>query len=166
MKYIMFLSISILALSLFNCNLKNREKSPSEDDHTHLHRTADSTTADEEAIRLPRVNIIPDQKVSSPLIIEFSSLGIWKAFEGEVGTVQLVDDRGKLLNKAVDIKSQYGILSASDDNWMTDGDAKFKTRIYFDAGTATAGKLIFRSRAGGEDDRPDPVMEFEVPVRF
>jgi hypothetical protein len=49
----------------------------------------------------PSVKIKNGQVVSSPLKIEGNSEGAWFGFEGQLGTVSLVDNDGKVLGLAV-----------------------------------------------------------------
>ncbi len=107
----------------------------------------------------PSVNIVENQKVSSPLEILLNSKGLWLAHEGEVGIVTLVDDRGKEIVKK--------ILSSADGNWMTSGPAKYKANMTFDAKGAKRGKLIFKGNPGpGEGREAGKSTSFEIPVTF
>lgn len=103
----------------------------------------------------PWVNIQKHQKISSPLLIEINSKGLWHASEGEVGTVSLVDENNKTI--------ATGILFTKDDKWMTSGDAFFKTTLTFDAKEAKSGSLIFKNRVVRKDDIE---LSFTLPVHF
>ena len=109
-------------------------------------------------VNFPTLNIEPNQLIRSPQQVVLNSQGIWSAFEGEVGTVHLMDDNG--------ITLCTGILFA-DGEWMLEGPAIFSTKLKFDSGLANKGKLVIYSNSGGGDgDESIEQMSFEIPVRF
>src|SRR3989344_2407325 len=76
----------------------------------------------------------PDELISSPLKITGSVNGMgWTGFEGQVGTVSLLDSEGKQL--------ALGILTATTE-WMQ-LPTNFETSIYFDYPGDGAGQLVF-----------------------
>ena len=117
-----------------------------------------NTEAEKQTINFPTLNIEPNQLIRSPQKIILNSQGIWSAFEGEIGTVSLVDEFGGLLSS--------GILFAEGD-WMTDGPAMFSSELKFTPGLANKGKLIIYSNTGGgSEEEALEQMSFEIPVRF
>ncbi len=103
----------------------------------------------------PIVNITPNQKITSPLKILVNSKGFWLASEGELGTVTLVDDNNKIIVS--------GILSSTDGNWMTSGDAQFSSTLTFDSKGKKRGKLLFKNRLVRKNDVEKTI---EIPVQF
>ena len=113
---------------------------------------------EKQAINFPTLNIEPNQLIKSPQKVILNSQGIWHAFEGEIGTVSLMDEFGELLCS--------GILFA-EGNWMTDGPATFSSELNFNSGLANKGKLIIYSNpGGGSENEALEQMSFEIPVRF
>ena len=97
----------------------------------------------------------PDELISSPLKITGSVNGMgWTGFEGQVGTVRLLDSEGKQL--------ALGILTATTE-WMQ-LPTNFETSIYFDYPGDGAGQLVFyNENASGEPERD---KTFTIPVKL
>ena len=113
--------------------------------------------------KYPTINIAPHQKITSPVKIEVNSQGIWLASEGELGTVEIVDENNRVLN----LKDNLGILFTADGNWMHSKPALFKTEISFDAKGAKSGKIIIHNHSGeGDGDESGVADSFEIPVVF
>ena len=111
----------------------------------------------------PTANIVPNQKITSPLKLKINSQGVWFASEGELGTVEIVDINGNTLNK----KGSWGILSSVDGNWMHSNPAFFETSIAFDPKGAKKGKLIIHNNPGpGEGKEAGVLYSLVIPVRF
>ncbi len=111
----------------------------------------------------PTANIKRWQKITSPLTVKVNSQGVWFAWEGELGTVKIVDENGKVLN----LKNEWGILSSADGNWMHSKPAFFKTSIPFDAKGAKKGKIIIYNNSGpGDGEEAGTSYSFEIPVTF
>jgi hypothetical protein len=105
----------------------------------------------------PIVSIKNDQKITSPLNLKVKLLGqgIWPVFEGEIGTVRLVDENNKQLGLAK-------IISA--DGYWKGGSNSFKAQLTFNPKKAKSGKLIFcneRIKKGSVVQR-----SFEIPITF
>lgn len=102
-------------------------------------------------ITLPHVN----DTVSSPLKITGSVNGDgWTGFEGQVGTVRLLDSNGNQL--------ALGILTATAD-WVK-LPTPFETTLWFDYPTDGTGTLVFKNEnASGELSRD---KTFTLPVRL
>ena len=114
---------------------------------------------EERNMKLPSVNISPNDKLTSPVGIQVNSEGAWFASEGELGTVHLMNDQGEELGMA--------ILSSSDGNWMTSDPAMFDTQLEFDAAESGSGKLVVKSNPGeGDGDEAGEQYSFEIPVTF
>lgn len=139
----------ILSIFLFNsCNKSKKEFSIS----------------NQEAVKKtknPEVNVVLNQKITSPLEIKVDSKGLWIASEGELGIVIIVDEDNNNLG------TNIAILTSVDGNWMTSGSALFKTILTFDAKDSKSGKLIFHNNPGeGEGNEAGVSKSFEIPVKF
>lgn len=97
----------------------------------------------------------PNQVISSPLKITGVVRGNgWGGFEGQVGTVHVVDVNGKEL--------AVTFLPATTE-W-TQLPVNFETNITFNAVSGTSGSLVFKN----ENPSGDPVRDkiFTLPIRF
>jgi len=153
-----FFIIAFLGSSIFFISCKKTKKeTPINNKEVKKEVIKESSIIDKKIVisKNPTVNIKRQQKITSPLVIEINSKGLWHASEGEIGTVSLVDEHNKIL--------ATGILFTSDDNWMTSGDAMFKTTLKFEAKKAASGKLVFKNRLVR---KKDVAKFFEVPVTF
>ena len=102
-------------------------------------------------VTMPKV----DDWVSSPLQVEGTVNGNgWAGFEGQVGTVKLMDESGKQL--------AIGVLTATTD-W-TKLPTSFETTLKFSVGTSEKGQLIFDNE--NPSGNPATAKEFALPVRF
>jgi len=111
----------------------------------------------------PTINIKKGEKITSPLTIKINSQGVWSAFEGELGTVEIVDEENRVLNQ----KDDWGILFTSDGNWMHSKPAYFETTVKFDPKGAKKGKIIIYNNSGeGEGEEAGSSYQFEVAIRF
>src|SRR3989344_1322299 len=104
-------------------------------------------------VETPKAN----ETVTSPLIVSgyVDGKDRWTGFEGQVGTVQLLDGNGKLL--------VLGILTATDENWMQ-FPTNFSTTLTFSAPATAEGALVFRNE--NASGLPDYEREFRLPVKF
>ncbi|HYC82951.1 MAG TPA: peptidoglycan-binding protein [Candidatus Paceibacterota bacterium] len=101
-------------------------------------------------------SVMPDQAVSLPLVIKGTANGGgWNAFEGEVGSVRLLDAAGKTI--------ATGILTVQGE-WMQP-NVKFETVLRSDIKPSTpTGSLVFvNSNASGLAERDRTHV---IPVRF
>ena len=113
--------------------------------------------------KLPTINIKNEEKITSPLRLKINSQGVWYASEGELGTIEIVDEKNKVLNQ----KGDWGILFSSDGNWMHSNPAYFETTVKFDPKGAKKGKIIIYNNPGEGDGEEAGTLEyFEVPIRF
>jgi len=141
----------VLILSVFLINSCNKPKKEFSRNNTEEVQNAKN----------PKVNIIPHQKIISPLDIKVDSKGLWFASEGELGIVTIVDEENNELG------TNIAILTSVDGNWMTSGSVLFKTILTFDAKDSKSGKLIFHNNPGeGEGDEAGVSKSFEIPVEF
>ncbi|MEK7681154.1 MAG: GerMN domain-containing protein [Patescibacteria group bacterium] len=93
--------------------------------------------------------------VSSPLKISGYVNGDgWFGFEGQVGSVKLVDEIGNVL-------AQKPLTAITE--WMTT-TVKFETSLEFNNLSAQTGKLIFRNE--NPAGMPEMEKEFVLPVKF
>ncbi len=160
MKFIkkaILLNIALLTLSCSNPT--NSTTAKAESKHNATIKKVVKPQMPNPFKKLPRVNVKPNQKLSSPFKVKFNSLGIWKAFEGEVGKVDLVDSDGNQLATA--------ILHSSDGKWMTSGPALFEATLKFKTKSSKSGKIIFSNDGGpGEGKESQPSSSIEIPVIF
>jgi|GEM_PF-1810288 len=113
-----------------------------------------------EAARFPSVNIKANQTVKSPLMIKVNSKGVWTAYEGELGTVSIVDETGRELGKTQ-------ILTSADGDWMHIGNALFQAKLTFKTNGKTKAKLVFYNDSGpGEGEEAGKSEKFEIPVKL
>lgn len=102
----------------------------------------------------PSVNIKPNQKINSPLYVEFTSDGLWFANEGELGTVSLVDADNNTLGTA--------ILRVTDGNWMSKESVTSKVPLTFQTRNSTSANLIFKNNNPSMTEGEN--KEFEIAV--
>ena len=55
--------------------------------------------------QLPKVNVSPQEIITSPIEIIVNSMGVWGAFEGELEGVRRFDGNGKDLVKGILLRS-------------------------------------------------------------
>jgi len=97
----------------------------------------------------------PNQQIFSPLKITGSVSGNgWAGFEGQVGTVKLLDKEGNQIGLA--------ILNAVT-NWMSP-TVDFQTYLQFSSGQDQDGKLVFLNE--NPSGLPENSREFSVPVKI
>ena len=132
---------------LTGCNTKNIDKI--EVKHEEKAQKISITEA-------PSVNVKPSQIISSPFDIRVNSEGVWFGFEGELGTVSVVDDSNNELGMA--------ILSTLTDDWMTDKPVMYGGTLTFDTQGETSGKLRFFNNNPSKKEGVD--KQFEIPVLF
>jgi hypothetical protein len=94
------------------------------------------------------------QEVSSPLEITGITNG-WNGFEGQVGTVQLLDYKG---NKVTE-----GILTATTD-W-TKPPVNFKATLTFSVKTPGPMTLLFKSENPSGDPASDKTISLPIIVK-
>jgi hypothetical protein len=93
--------------------------------------------------------------IGSPLTISGYVNGDgWIGFEGQVGTVKIVDANGYVLGQ--------GPLTATTD-WMAT-NIKFSTNLRFERPTTHTGSLIFRNE--NPSGIPSRNKQFILPIKF
>ncbi len=104
-------------------------------------------------VNMPKAN----DSVSSPLVVSgyIDGKDRWTGFEGQVGTVQLLDGNGKVLT--------FGILTATDENWMQ-FPTNFSTTLNFSSPTTSVGTLLFKNE--NASGLPEYEREFRLPIKF
>ncbi len=97
-----------------------------------------------------------NEEISSPLKITGTTNGDgWNGFEGQVGTVRLLDSQGNQL--------ALGILTATTD-WMKP-PVTFETTLNFNASSDGLGTLVFKNEnASGEPSR-DKTFTLQVKIK-
>jgi len=131
-------------------------------------KNSSSVTVDKNGNKVTTKVITPipaaDIEIMSPLInapiaspLKINGLvrgGGWSGFEGQVGTVQLLDPAGDELAK--------GVLTATTD-W-TKLPTDFQTTLTFKSPGRVLGKLVFHNENPGGDKTKDKM--FFLPVTF
>ena len=117
--------------------------------------SVNTNQAVEELTNRPTINLKPNQIIHSPTTVIVNSQGKWGGFEGELGTVELVDKTGKQLGLC--------ILSTKE-NWMVKGPVIYNCDLTFTAQSAGNGKLVIKN------NNPTGMVEhdksFEIPVDY
>ena len=85
--------------------------------------------------QLPKVNIEPQDIINSPVEIIFNPMGMWGAFEGQIGDVQLFNANGKRL--------AIGALTRS-------GPVVFTNTLKFNAEDSCEGLLVIPHEPEGD----------------
>ena len=96
---------------------------------------------------------IPDQLITSPLIIEGEARGTW--FFEATFPVSLLDSNGKVLTL------HYAI---TEEEWMTEDFISFTARIEFDDPETATGFLVLDKN--NPSDLREQDAQLTVPVRF
>ena len=152
--FIFLLLVSILGTG---CNGDNSTKDAEEKKVATAVAKTEETKEEKVASRkpLPSVNIKPNDKIDSPTKIEVNSKGVWFGFEGELGTVVLVNEEGEKLG--------LGILKTTE-NWMVKGPVNYQCNLAYDANKAGNGKLVFSNNNPSGEEKND--QSFEIPVSY
>lgn len=103
-------------------------------------------------VQTPQANAV----ITSPLVVSgyVDGTDYWTGFEGQVGTVRLLDGNGNQL--------ALGILTATTD-WMQ-FPTSFSTTLTFTTPTTSVGTLVFKNEnASGEPARD---KQFILPINF
>lgn len=103
----------------------------------------------------PSVNINPNDTIQSPFELHINSEGIWSAYEGELGTVNVLNAKGENI--------ATGIMRSADGNWMTTEPAPFVAGLEFNIEEGQAGTLVFHDNFVTEEGGNKP-KAFEIPV--
>tara|TARA_Y200000002_G_scaffold216785_1_gene178864 strand:+ start:208 stop:591 length:384 start_codon:yes stop_codon:yes gene_type:complete len=101
--------------------------------------------------QLSTVNIEPQDIINSPVEIIFNPMGMWGAFEGQIGDVQLFNANGKRL--------AIGALVRS-------GPVVFAKTLKFDANESCKGLLVIRHQPEGDLIEEQKIVTLKIPVRF
>ncbi len=114
-------------------------------------KTGQAPNVEDIQIISPKAN----EEVSSPLKITGMVNGNgWAGFEGQVGTVKLLDSSGKEL--------AIGILTATTE-WTT-LPTNFGTTLTFQASAPQSGSLVFHNE--NPSGLPDKNKEFVLPIKL
>lgn len=98
----------------------------------------------------------PNDVISSPLKIDgYVNGGGWIAFEGQVGTVNLLDANGRMISSSI---------LAVPGEWMKNPPINFETMMMFEKPQTEIGSLIFKSE--NPSGNPDNNKEYTLPIRF
>jgi len=124
-------------------------KSTAKENIEHADATPDEHTPEKH----PAVDLMPNQILTAPATITIDSKGIWYAFEGELGTVDIYDRHNKKLETA--------IIRSKDGDWMKEGSSKFIATLNFHVDETQEGKLVFNNNVVSDRDKN---RSFEIPV--
>lgn len=98
-------------------------------------------------------NIIPQQKIASPVLIKGVARGSW--FFEAVFPVRLVAEDGTLLASGI---------AKADDNWQVDSFVPFHAQLIFTSIGHTSGVIEFHKNNLSNSLQKDD--EFTIPVTF
>ena len=112
----------------------------------------------EKESKYPEINVVENQKLSSPYHVKVDSKGLWFAIEGELGIVKLVDGDNMELSSS--------ILKSVDGNWMTSGSALFEANLVFNAKEAKKGILIITQNNSASEEEGGAAKSFQINVVF
>ena len=101
--------------------------------------------------QVPKVNIEPHDIINSPVEVIVNPMGVWAAFEGEIGDVQLFNANGKRL--------AIGALVRS-------GPVVFAKTLKFDANESCKGLLVIRHQPEADLIEEQKIVTIKIPVRF
>lgn len=101
--------------------------------------------------QLSTVNIEPQDIINSPVEIIFNPMGMWGAFEGQIGDVQLFNANGMRL--------AIGALTRS-------GPVVFTNTLKFNAEDSCEGLLVIPHEPEGDFIKEHKLVTLEIPVRF
>ena len=101
--------------------------------------------------QVPKVNIEPHDIINSLVEIIVNPMGVWGAYEGQIGDVQLFNANGKRLAIGALIRS---------------GPVVFANTLKFDAEDSCEGLLVIRHEPEGDFIEEHKIVTLEVPVRF
>lgn len=101
--------------------------------------------------QVPKVNIEPHDIIKSPVEVIVNPMGVWAAFEGEIGDVQLFNANGKRL--------AIGPLVRS-------GPVVFAKTLKFDANDSCKGLLVIRHQPEGDFIEEQKIVTLKIPIRF
>lgn len=159
---IILLVIFVLGILIWNWRLarsleKIRNDSSAAARQAELAESVDERMAGETVEDKNIVINIPKkgEAISSPLVITGQiNGGGWSGFEGQAGTVNLLDKNGKILGTA--------ILEATTD-WMR-LPTKFKAELEFSSSKEQSGMLVFKNE--NPSDMPENNREFGLAVKI
>ena len=101
--------------------------------------------------QLPTVNIEPHDIINSLVEIIVNPMGVWGAYEGQIGDVQLFNANGKRL--------AIGPLVRS-------GPVVFAKTLKFDANDSCKGLLVIRHQPEGDFIEEQKIVTLKIPMRF
>ncbi len=157
-----YLKVSILVISILftitSCNHQSNNKNlpfrileDQQDERNTINQAL-------QKLKFPTVNITANDKLTSPVLIEVNSQGLWFASEGRLGHVQLVDENGNEL--------AYDHMTTKDD-WMTNEPVVFTSTLNFNAKENTGGLLIIHNDPGeGDGEEAGEKTQFSIPITF
>ncbi len=101
--------------------------------------------------QLSTVNIEPQDIINSPVEIIVNRMGVWGAFQGQIGDVQLFNANGKRL--AIDALTRSGPMV-------------FTNTLKFDTEDSCEGLLVIPHEPEGDFIKEHKLVTLEIPVRF
>lgn len=143
---ILFLSVGILACQ--------EGKAPQKETSTSTKKEEPKEEVKESEPR-PSISIKANQEITSPMTIEVNSEGVWFGFEGELGTIRLLDENDKELG--------LGIMTAQGE-WMKEGPVIYNCELTYKASKSGKGKLFVQNNNASGLKEHD--KSFEIPVAY
>lgn len=98
-----------------------------------------------------KLQLEPQDIINSPVEIIVNPVGVWGAFEGKIGDVQLFNANGKRLATGALIRSVPVV---------------FANTLKFDEEDSCEGLLVIRHEPEGDFIEERKIVTLEVPVRF
>lgn len=152
---LIFFVFSVVILSTFafaSILEKNEEETTKDKSDTSVTENFEQTETETIAQKIIVDNIIPGEKVSSPLKVTGQAAGWY--FEGQFGIV-VIDETGAEIGEG---------MAVAQSDWMTSDYVPFEATISFDPNGSTEGKLILQKA------NPSDILEFDetysIPVTF
>lgn len=143
---------------LCQCNSGSNQK-PKEiiNEHDVSEAPMETITEDQNAVTsdLPSINIKADQLLKSPLKITVNSEGKWSGFEGELGTIELLDEHNNTLGQC--------ILSTTE-NWMVNGPVNYNCDLIYNTDSSGKGTLVVKNN--NPTGKVEHDKSFIIPVQY
>jgi len=104
---------------------------------------------------LPSINIRKGSVIDSPVDIRINSEGKWFAFEGELGTAELISADGLTLGMCV-LKTK--------EEWMVKGPVTFNCQLEYISSSSGIGELLIKNN--NASGMPEHDKSFSVPISY
>jgi len=108
-----------------------------------------------QASDLPTINIKANQVVRSASKITVNSEGKWSGFEGELGTIKLLDKDNNTIGQC--------ILSTTE-NWMVNGPVNYNCNLIYNTSSSGTGRLVVKNN--NPTGKVEHDKSFDIPVQY